>query len=87
MSHDSRPISRRRALAATSALGALAFAGSREALADPGDELPAPIRALAPLPGEAPPIGLDEHKARVARAQALVAESGLDAIVIGPGSR
>jgi Xaa-Pro dipeptidase len=86
MSHDSLKVSRRRALAATSALGALAFAGPRELLAEAGDELPAPIRALAPLPGEAPPIGLEEHKARVARAQALLAESGLDAMVIGPGS-
>src|SRR5262245_602047 len=86
MSHASPPISRRRALVATSALGALAFAGSREVLAEAAEELPAPIRALAPLAGEAPPIGLDELKARVARAQALLAESGLDAIVVGPGS-
>jgi Xaa-Pro dipeptidase len=86
MRHDSPSLSRRRALAATGALGALAFAGPREGLADAVDELPAPVRALAPLAGEAQPIGLDEHKARVARAQALLAESGLDAIVVGPGS-
>jgi Xaa-Pro dipeptidase len=32
------------------------------------------------------PITLAEHRARLARAQALLAETGLDALVLGPGS-
>ena len=32
------------------------------------------------------PIGADEHRGRLARAQALLATSGLDAVVVGPGS-
>ena len=32
------------------------------------------------------PIAVDEHRARLARAQKLLAEAGLDAIVVGPGS-
>jgi Xaa-Pro dipeptidase len=32
------------------------------------------------------PITVDEHRGRIARAQTLLAESGLDALVLGPGS-
>ena len=32
------------------------------------------------------PIAVDEHRARLARAQTLLAEAGLDAMVVGPGS-
>ena len=32
------------------------------------------------------PIAVDEHRARLARAQKLLAEAGLDAMVVGPGS-
>ncbi|HEX9203620.1 MAG TPA: aminopeptidase P family N-terminal domain-containing protein, partial [Vicinamibacteria bacterium] len=34
----------------------------------------------------ASPIALDEHKARLARAQALLGETGLDALVVASGS-
>jgi Xaa-Pro dipeptidase len=32
------------------------------------------------------PITVDEHRGRIARAQALLVESGLDALILGPGS-
>jgi Xaa-Pro dipeptidase len=50
------------------------------------DELPEPIRALAPMIDGVTPIGKAEHHGRLARAQALLAALGLDAIVVGPGS-
>ena len=54
----------------------------------PGGEpaLPAAIRALQPMVDATAPITVDEHRARLARAQRLLAENGLDALVVGPGS-
>ena len=86
MGNDQPRLSRRRVLQATGGASVLALLGSSDAPAQTGDELPAPIRALKPLEGEPPPIGLDEHRGRLARAQALLAANGLDAIVVGPGS-
>ena len=50
------------------------------------EELPAPVLALGPMMEGVSPITDDEHRSRLARAQALLAESGLDALVVGPGS-
>jgi Xaa-Pro dipeptidase len=80
------PVSRRFVLSLSGGAAALALGGAPRARAQAADELPAPIRALKPLGTEPPPIGVDEHRARLARAQALMADSGLDAIVVGPGS-
>jgi len=74
--------------AALAALGHATFASGESAGPAPGedDRLPSPIRALAPPPDEPTPIALDEHRARVDRARALLAETDLDAVVVGPGS-
>ncbi len=54
--------------------------------AETGEDLPAPIRALRPLTDSTEPITVDEHRGRLARAQGLLAENGLDALLVGPGS-
>ena len=79
-------VSRRSVLSATGGAVGLALGAAPLGVAQSGDELPAPIRALKPLGAEPPPIGVDEHRARLSRAQALLAENGLDAMVVGPGS-
>lgn len=86
MKPDPPPLRRRllQLAAAAPALGL--FDGHGEAQAPATDELPAPIRALSPMTDGVAPIGADEHRGRVARAQALMAGAGLDAIVVGPGS-
>ena len=85
--NDSPSIPRRHVLrlSACGALTALDPAGA-SAQAPTADELPAPIRALQPLLDGVAPIGVDEHRGRLARAQALLTQAGLDAIVVGPGS-
>ncbi len=65
-------------LAAAAGLAGQARAGSEPA--------PASIAALQPLTDGVSPIGLDERRARLARAQKLMAEHGLEALVLGPGS-
>jgi len=42
--------------------------------------------ALQPITGDVTPIGTSERKARVAKAQKLMAEHGIDAILLEPGS-
>jgi len=88
MRRDSAPIPRRRALQLSGCAGALLVAAGRdaEAQAPDADELPDAIRALRPMTDGVSPITADEHRARLARAQRLLAESGLDAMVVGPGS-
>jgi Xaa-Pro dipeptidase len=66
--------------------GVLSSPAHAESQAPTNDELPAPIRALEPLPDPPPPISKDEHRGRLVHAQRLLAESGLDALVVGPGS-
>jgi len=56
------------------------------ALAAPAEELPAPIASLKPMTDGASPITTDEHRDRIVRAQKLMAESGLDAIVLAGGT-
>ncbi|HVS64056.1 MAG TPA: Xaa-Pro peptidase family protein [Thermoanaerobaculia bacterium] len=50
------------------------------------DELPDPIRALQPGDDDIEPISLDERRARLVRAQGLMAEHRLDALVVASGS-
>jgi len=50
------------------------------------EEIPAPIVALKPMTGGVVPIGPDEYRARLVRAQRLMHQIGLDALVIGPGT-
>jgi Xaa-Pro dipeptidase len=49
-------------------------------------DLPAPIAALKPMLEGVSPISLAERKARLGRAQALLVETGLDAIVMASGT-
>jgi len=88
MKHDSPTLPRRRMLALSAGAMALATFRPRDASAQTpaADDLPAPIRALQPMIDGLAPVGVDEHRGRLARAQALLAEAGLDAIVVGPGS-
>ena len=88
MKHASPTLARRRWLQLSGgalALHALA-PGDAAAQAPAADELPGPIRALQPMTDGVAPIAADEHRARLARAQALLGASGLDAVVVGPGS-
>jgi Xaa-Pro dipeptidase len=57
-----------------------------EAVQAEAPELPAPIAALKPMTEGVSPIGADERKARLGRAQRLMADAGLDAIVMASGS-
>lgn len=50
------------------------------------EALPEPIRALAAKDDDVQPISLDERRARLGRAQALMAEHGFDAVVMAPGT-
>jgi Xaa-Pro dipeptidase len=88
MKIESPQLPRRRMLQLSGCAGALVALGAPELAAEtaPADALPAPVRALRPLTEAALPIRADEHRSRLARAQALLAESGLDALVVGPGS-
>lgn len=49
-------------------------------------KLPASIEALQQVMGKAVPIGDAEYRARLAKAQRLMAEHKLDAIFVGPGT-
>jgi Xaa-Pro dipeptidase len=69
--------------------GAAALGSSLGPPAEPASEelpLPAPLAALEPMTAGIPPISLEEHKARLVGAQRLMAEAGLDAIAVGPGT-
>jgi Xaa-Pro dipeptidase len=48
--------------------------------------LPAPIAALKPLTAGIPPITMEERKVRLAKAQSLLAETGLQALVMASGT-
>ena len=52
----------------------------------PRRAVPDVIRALAPLPGAPPFITDDERRARIDKARRLMAEQGLGAIVLEPGT-
>ena len=50
------------------------------------EEPPAAIAALEPMTEGVPPISLDERRSRIARAQRLLVESELDALVVACGT-
>ena len=72
--------------AGAAALG-LGMAGSAAAQT-PSDasRMPPSIAALGPVLGKAVPIADDEYRARLAKAQRLLAEQGMDAVFIGAGT-
>ena len=81
----------RRRFVQTSAAGAAGVAwgvtsvdAQSGAQADRG--VPAPIRGLKPIPGRAVPISDDERRARIEKARRLMAEHGMGAIVLEPGT-
>jgi Xaa-Pro dipeptidase len=81
---------RRRLLQLSSGAGVLAAAGARDARgqaeAQAADDLPGPLRALTPMTEGVSPVTVDEHEARLTRAQKLLADVGLDALLVGPGT-
>ena len=61
----------------------------RDALRSPAADpchLPAPIQALTPKTGGIAPITDDERRARIAKAQRLMTEQGIGAILLEPGT-
>jgi Xaa-Pro dipeptidase len=75
------PISRR-SFVQSSMMGAVLL-GQR---GQTGNSVPASITALKPLPNPAPPITDDERRARIAKAQRLMTEQGIGAIVLETGT-
>ncbi|HYU42884.1 MAG TPA: aminopeptidase P family N-terminal domain-containing protein, partial [Vicinamibacteria bacterium] len=73
-------------LSVGSVVGALAPRLARAQSPAPSDEVPAAIDALRPFTDGALPITLDERRARIARAQALMGGQDLDAIVLASGT-
>jgi Xaa-Pro dipeptidase len=56
------------------------------AAAQAAEETPPALAALTPMTDGVSPIATDEHRARIRRAQRLMAEEGFDAVVLGPGT-
>jgi Xaa-Pro dipeptidase len=67
-----------------SGLSALGLSARAEAAAT--EELPAPIAALQSMTEGVVPISVEERKARIARAQALMTQEGLEALVLESGT-
>ena len=76
---------RRRLLGLAAPAAAAALVPARSVDAAPPD-LPPAIAALSDQTAGVLPIEVGEHRARVVRAQRLLAENGLDALVLGPGT-
>jgi Xaa-Pro dipeptidase len=71
----------------TAAVGAaLSSAAVPSALAEQESSLPSPIAALKPLVAGIPPITMEERKVRIAKAQSLLAETGMQALVMASGT-
>jgi Xaa-Pro dipeptidase len=85
---DPAPLTRRRLLQITGGTGALLAAAGRgsEAQVPAPEDLPEAVRALRPMNDGVSPITADEHRARLALAQKRLADAGLDAMAVGPGS-
>ena len=73
-------------LSLASAAGALVPRASAAQSPAPAGDTPPAIDALRPLTDGVTPITLDEHRTRLARAQALMRGENLDAIVLASGS-
>ncbi|HAI94378.1 MAG TPA: hypothetical protein DCM36_06640, partial [Xanthomonadaceae bacterium] len=90
MQHDHTNPARRNFLRNTLIAGAAALPLSQiasaktEATSD--NTLPESMRTLKSVAAQVVPIGNDERIARVAKAQRLMAEHGIDAVFIGAGS-
>src|SRR3954465_6809951 len=81
-------ISRRRFTAALTGLAGAAALRPGALLAGEPDpcNLPDPVRRLEPMTAGAHPISDDERRARIAKAQRLMAEQGIGAILLEPGT-
>lgn len=80
-------LSRRRLLELSGAAGAaVALPSAARSAAPIPDELPPPIRALEAHNDDLEPIGLAERRLRLKKAQRLMVEHDLDAIVISGGT-
>lgn len=90
MQHDHANPARRSFLRNTLIAGAAALPlsqiASAQTAADSDNALPESMRALKSVAAQVVPIGNDERIARVAKAQRLMAEHGIDAVFIGAGS-
>src|SRR5262245_17417950 len=73
----------RRTFVQSSLVGAV---GATQGRGSAGNAVPASIAALKPLPSPAPPITEDERRARIAKAQRLMTEQGIGAIVLESGT-
>jgi Xaa-Pro dipeptidase len=73
-------------LSAATTAGLLPPRSSRAQSPAPAAEVPAAIQALRPMTDGVSPITMDEHRARIARAQALMRGQDLDAMVLASGS-
>ena len=81
----------RRSFIWLSSLGGIATATScapapPEPRDDGGDELPAPIAALTSMRDQARPITADERRGRVEKARRLMADRGIDALMLCSGT-
>ena len=65
---------------------ATAGVGAAVGSPDQGDGVPAPIRALRPLPGAVAPITDDERRMRLEKARRLMTENGIGALLLEGGS-
>ena len=83
MTFSRRRFVRASAAAAAAATSRVALAGFQET--EPKTSAPA-VAALKPFPGKAVPITDDERRARIEKARRLMAEHGLAAIVLEPGT-
>jgi Xaa-Pro dipeptidase len=84
-----RGVTRREfAVSLTGLAGAAAIGpGGTLLTGEPGPcDLPTPIRRLKPMTAGAAPIGDPERRARIEKAQRLMLEQGIGAILIEPGS-
>jgi len=90
MQHDNTNPARRNFLRSSLIAGAAALPlsqiASAQAAANSDNALPESMRALKSVATQVVPIGNDERIARVAKAQRLMAEHGIDAVFIGAGS-
>ena len=82
-------VSRRTFVHTSAAAGAAALGGSAisaQGRGGAGNAVPASILALKPLPNPPAPITDDERRARIAKAQKLMADHGMGAIVMESGT-
>ena len=73
----------RRTFVQTSMIGVV---GATQGRGSQGNSVPASITSLKPLTNPAPPITPDERRARIAKAQRLMTEQGIGAIVLESGT-